>query len=186
MKMENGVVVAPDGFTVIPGCDGRYSIDCDGRVFSHARKRLLSICATNTGYLSVGIYSSSTGKSEKTLIQYLMVATFIPEWPVGAWVDHKNRCRSCNRVDNLRPANRREQCQNKVGVKIKNKTIYRGVILKNRNKFCWVATARTGVGRKKKWSKYFQTDKEAALEYDKMAIEFHGEFAITNKSLGLL
>ena len=181
--MVNGVVVVPDGFTAIPSHEGRYSIDADGRVFSHMRKRLMSLTPTNTGYLSVGICADGAG--QKTLVQYLMVKTFIPDFPEGAWVDHENRIRSDNRSSNLRPSTRQEQNQNKGSVKLTNNTKFRGVILKNKNSKCWVAIARRPSG-KKQWSRYCTTDREAAGEYDKMAIEFHGKFAITNASLGLL
>lgn len=188
VKMVNGAVAVPSGFTPIPCHEGRYSIDRHGRVFTHIGKRLLSLTPTNAGYLAVKLVPLGR-PPEKTLVQYLMIRTFATDFPDGAFVDHKNRCRSDNRITNLRPATRRQQCQNKSAVKQNQITVFRGVILKYIDRAAafkrWVATVRMP-GGKKKWSKYFITDREAALEYDRMAVEFHGEFAITNKSLGLL
>jgi hypothetical protein len=79
-----------------------------------------------------------------------------------------------NRMSNLRIANYRQNSYNR---NVKNKTGYRGVKKDKYNKYC--AYIRF---EEKYFSKQgFETAEEAAIEYNKLAIQYYGEFAVLNK-----
>ena len=98
---------------------------------------------------------------------------------LGAWpdedVDHVNRDRSDNRIDNLRLANRRDNIRN-----LKREggsSCYKGVSWDNtRNK--WVACIKYE-GKNHNLGRY-TSEEEAALAYNKVAKEKFGEFAYLN------
>jgi len=100
-----------------------------------------------------------------------------PEWKI---IDHINHDMTDNRRSNLREATIQQNNMNK---KIqKNNTVgYKGV-RKFRNKF----ESNIMIDGKYKFLGNFSTPIEAAIEYDKKAIELFGEFACTNESLGLI
>lgn len=99
--------------------------------------------------------------------------------PAGV-VDHRNRNSLDNRRENLSTVtqvensrNKRHSSNNKLGVKGVN--FHRGA-------FCariWYNNRNIHLGR-------FATLREAQLAYDEKAIEVFGEYAATNKSLGIL
>lgn len=91
-------------------------------------------------------------------------------------IDHKNHNTLDNRRDNLRRASMSENVRNRK-INSTNKTGYKGV---NRTKTGrWVASIKAG-GRHF-GGKYFDSPKEAAQEYNKLAVKHHGEFAYLNK-----
>ncbi len=101
----------------------------------------------------------------------------------GEHVDHinhdtldnqkKSNLRLCNRSQNM--ANRRMHSNNNSG--------YKGVDWSRSNN-AW--RARVSVNGKSRFIGYFPTSLDAALAYDKAAIEYHGDHARTNKMMGLL
>jgi hypothetical protein len=92
-------------------------------------------------------------------------------------IDHINGDRSDNRISNLRMAtNAQNQCNTKISSR--NKSGYRGVFwVKVRKK--WLA--KIGLNKKKIHLGYFNNKEEAALAYNKKALELFGEFAYLNK-----
>jgi HNH endonuclease/AP2 domain len=102
--------------------------------------------------------------------------------PSGTYVDHKNHNSLDNRRDNLRictnsqnQANRRLSWCNKSG--------FKGV------SWCepragWRAVLR--INGRQKYLGIFETATKAALAYDGAAIDHFGDFALTNKKLGLI
>ena len=100
-------------------------------------------------------------------------------------IDHIDRDESNNRWSNLRPANKKFNAANSKK-RSDNSSGYKGV------------SYRSDLRRGKKWRASIYKDGrqfcigtyyskiEAAIAYDQEALKFFGEFAVTNKSLGLL
>lgn len=100
------------------------------------------------------------------------------EWPVYE-VDHQNRNGLDNRFCNLRAAT---SSDNKANRLVKSSNPYKGITKRGKK---WIAQIA------KKDSRYtylgiFTSAEDAANAYDFAARSLHGEFAVTNKSLGLL
>lgn len=96
--------------------------------------------------------------------------------PLDKITDHINGDRLDNRLKNLRICEQKDNCCNNLIRKI-NKSGYKGVVKTKNNKyFSYISF------RKKRYSiGYFRTAEEAAIAYNKKAIELHGEFASLNK-----
>lgn len=91
-------------------------------------------------------------------------------------IDHVNGIKTDNRISNLRECLRQGNEGNKT-LKSHNTSGFKGVF-KCRDKWqAKIATFHIGV---------FATKEEAAAAYDKAALTYYGEFALTNKSMGLL
>lgn len=87
-------------------------------------------------------------------------------------LDHIDRDRSNNRIENLRKATHPQNCANKK-IKATNKTGFRGVS-KYKHYQKWIAKAgNTYLG-------LFNSPELAAGAYDKKIIELYGEFACPN------
>jgi len=123
------------------------------------------------------VYNSNVG-----LLHHLILGS--P--PKGYEVDHKSRDTLDNRKQNLRFATRGQNNANSYQVMKSGKptsSIYKGVYRdKSRNKWCVEIT----MNRKKIYRKRFDSENDAAKQYDVEAIKLFGEFALTNQMLGLL
>lgn len=91
----------------------------------------------------------------------------------GQIVDHKDRNTLNNQKSNLRFCNK---AQNGANRRAWGKSSYLGINFKHGK---WEARLR--VGKKYLYLGRHTTEKEAALAYNKKAIEVHGEFANLNK-----
>jgi len=87
-----------------------YLIYRDGRVFNNKYKRFLKPCDQGHGYLHVLLYNN--GNSKSFLIHRLVAEHYIKNSENKATVDHLNRNKLDNRVENLKWANTKEQSIN--------------------------------------------------------------------------
>lgn len=101
------------------------------------------------------------------------------KWPKTP-LDHVNRNPKDNRISNLRESSKQQNAAN-TGIQRNNTTGYKGVI-KFRKKFI----ARIKVNYTSKHLGCFSDPVEAAKAYDMAALANFGNFAVTNKRLGLI
>lgn len=102
---------------------------------------------------------------------------FVTKAKKGFDVDHKNSVTLDNRKSNLRVCTHSENLMNRKSISSNNTSGFRGVT--------WSKNARKWDARLMKNYKHiylglFKTKKEAALAYDKAALEHFGEFANLN------
>lgn len=98
------------------------------------------------------------------------------------WVDHKNGIRHDNRWANLRRSTQAQNNRNKSMSK-NNSSGFKGVVyVPSRGKF----VASICFNYKSIYIGQFDSPVEAAIAYDKKALQLFGEFAKTNHSMGLL
>lgn len=76
-----------------------YGITKSGKVFSYHRKRFLDIKANQDGYERVYIINDKGRKS--FLVHRLVAETFIPNPEKKLFVNHKNKIRNDNNIENL-------------------------------------------------------------------------------------
>jgi len=119
-----------------------------------------------------------TSVGESSIAMHL----FIVNAPKGFEVDHKDGNGLNNQKINLRACTHQQNGSNLRKNK-KNTTGFKGVHFNtSRNTFQSYITPN----RKHIYLGSYKTDQEAALAYDEAAIEHFGEFACTNRKLGLL
>lgn len=97
-------------------------------------------------------------------------------------IDHKNRVRSDNRLQNLRAATTSQNNMNRPMHRGKGVNL-KGVSFHKRSK---TYRARIKINKTSHWLGQFACANSAALAYDRAATYFFGEFAMTNFELGLL
>ena len=96
----------------IIGYEGLYKIYPDGRIWSCKSKSFRKIQYNQYGYATLQLYKNN--KDKHFLVSRLLVKHFKPdEWDENLYVDHINRVRSDNRLDNLRMVTHVENCHNK-------------------------------------------------------------------------
>lgn len=97
-------------------------------------------------------------------------------------VDHKDRNKKNNLKSNLRLVDFKTNSRNSK-LQVNNTTGYKGVTKASRgNKYYATIT----VNGKSKHIGSYETAEEAAKNYDRMAVFYHGDDAVTNRDLGLL
>ena len=131
-------------------------------------------CSSSThGYKTIQI-----GKKKYLAhrIIFLMIHKYLPDR-----IDHADGNKLNNDITNLRPCTS-SQNQHNQKLHTNNNSGLKGVHFNKKDKK-WRAAIKFGelfyLGN-------FDCKFEAAKVYDKKAIELHGDFAVTNKSLGLL
>jgi hypothetical protein len=98
----------------------RYIISDKGEVYSSKHKRFLKPQKHRKGYLIVNLYRNQSSKLYGKKIHRLVAEAYIPNPDNKPQVDHINRDRQDNRVENLRWATMSENQLNKG--KMKNNT----------------------------------------------------------------
>lgn len=102
--------------------------------------------------------------------------------PEGMRLDHICRNRECTELTHLRLASAAENNQY-AGISRRNTTGFKGVTYsKQAKKF----QAQIDVDCKHIHIGLYERPEAAAAAYDEAAIRYHGEFSLTNKSLGLI
>lgn len=124
----------------------------------------------NRGYVRANTKTMNGTRSQ------VMLHRIISNANSGQIVDHINRIKTDNRRENLRLVQPLVNCLNR-GPKLNSKSKYKGVS-KQRN--------RWQVYVNRKYIGLFETEIEAAIAYDLNVAKVFGEFATTNKSMGLL
>tara|TARA_R110001632_G_scaffold2424_5_gene10867 strand:- start:1003 stop:1491 length:489 start_codon:yes stop_codon:yes gene_type:complete len=107
-----------------------YLIYEDGRVFSKYVKRYLKHGANKQGYLHVGL--SKNGKKKSCSIHRIVGIHYIPNPDNNPEVDHINKIKSDNRVENLRWVTKSENQQN-TGLRKDNTSGIKNICYDKRN-----------------------------------------------------
>lgn len=133
------------------------------------------------GYPLMEVYCPQTRK-----VEHVHLHRWVLNNPNGKVVDHINRIRHDIRKQNLRICSYSENALNRSPMKRnhlgKSKTSkYKGVILRDSNKYNkpWVAVFQLPNGKTK--AKHFAVEREAALYYNEQVKEHYGEFAYLNE-----
>ena len=99
----------------VPGYSGHYEISCQGRILSHkfGKTTILRPKMHPRGYLFIFLSNGKLGRKKHNIHQ-LVIQNFGPAQPDNTTVDHINRVRTDNRIQNLRWATQEEQIENTV------------------------------------------------------------------------
>lgn len=106
-----------------------------------------------------------------------LIHRLIMDAPDGMSVDHINGNTLDNRKINLRVCSQAENSRNRVS---KNQHGFKGVMRNRLPKLKKQYRATITYNYRAYHSRYFSTPEEAAIEYDKMATKYHGDFAKLN------
>jgi hypothetical protein len=169
-------------FKDIPGYEGRYAANTNGQIFSVRYPKILKSSKNRGGYLQLRLLGNNGHQSTCRVHRLVMLAFFGP-LKAGYEVDHKNRIRTDNRLENLRYckiSSGRQNMNNALGT-----SGYRGVF-KHAGCLTRPWRAKTQIRYKQKWSGYFSSALKAAVSYDRMVVSAFGEDALTNSKLGLI
>ena len=135
----------------IEGYEGLYKIYNDGKLWCCRKNRFVKLCEKNQGYQQYGLYDKDT-KQKSFKIHRLVATAYIPNPNNYLEIDHINRVRNDNRVENLRwvthtmnAHNKNIFKNNKTGVNNLSK-IWRP----EKNKFYWIANIQRKIDGKMK------------------------------------
>ena len=131
-----------------------YLIYNDGRVFGKKYNKFLKPGTNRVGYKYVDLYNQ--GKRKTHTIHRLVAEHYIPNTENKRCVDHINRIRTDNRIENLRWATDSENQQNRL--MDKNNTSGHKNIYYNKRDNKWVFSKMIN---KKETTKYFKSKIDA-------------------------
>ena len=95
-------------FKEIKGFEGRYEISNLGNVKSLMTGKLMKLGLTPFGYLRVNLRYSNCRKYKSFFVHRLVAQAFIPNYRKCKEVNHKDSCRTNNKVTNLEWCTREE------------------------------------------------------------------------------
>jgi len=149
-----------------------YTINDKGEIYSKKRKIVMKQWLDKDGYFQIRL---TNNKIKTTLLVHRLVyQTF--KLKIGeempAEVDHKNRIKIDNSLDNLRGATRQENSRN-MGKHKDNTSGHKNIRITPDGTF----RIQIRIGKGKDYSKCFKTLEEAIIDRDIKTIELHGEFA---------
>lgn len=180
-------------FRAVVGYEGRYVINRNGDVVAlinpalHTGKnqslcgytypRKLSNWVGDTGHVRVQLQKVGAKRPVPVYLHRLLYETFVGLITAGKEIDHINRDRSDNSLENLRLVTRLQNCGNK---KAKKGVQYKGVSKTKSN--TWFATIGNTVDGVScpKYLGCFDSPVKAAVAYDLAALKKYGEYAYTN------
>lgn len=159
----------------IEGYNGRYSITKTGEVFSHRRKAFVKTHIDLRGYVALQLFIDGVKKNER--IHRLLAETFIPNENNYKIVDHINRNKLDNRIENLRWVTETISCVNQSKMQRKGgcTSKHRGV---SYDRYKWVAYIRAGKNRI--YLGRFDKEEDAALAYNTCAKLLWGDYSVLN------
>lgn len=140
-------------------------------------------CLTVTSHGYATLVTATGEKTENGWYKYnrTYLHRYITGAPDGVQVDHINGDKLDNRSDNLRLCTNAQNSMNK-GLSLSNKSGYKGVHRVANGKWC----AQITVDYKCKTIGYYDNPHDAAIAYNKVALEQHGIFAYQNKIYGVV
>ncbi len=153
----------------------RFEYDPITGIFTHklnkgnARKGDVVGTLLSCGYLRTMIDGKSYWLHK---LAFVFVTKAYPQFEI----DHINRVRTDNRFVNLRQATRSQNCGNS-GVRRHNTSGFKGVFKHQKGWMVCIAGKYVGMRH---------TPEDAAALYDDAAIKHYGEFALTNRMMGLI
>ena len=147
----------------IAGYEGKYEVSNNGDVKSNVGKgRILKPGLDKCGYCIVSLYKNAKGKTCK--VHRLVAQAFIPNPENKPQVDHINRDKTDNRLENLRWVSQSENQLN-TGIMKNNTTGYKNI---GKTKWGYIVEFNRN---KLKYSKRCKTKEEAIAIRDAMYIE---------------
>ena len=188
-KILKFMVEKAEGWKDLPGFKGLYQVSDKGtvrsidRVDGLMREKKGSILAQSInryGYPEITLCLH--GNNKTYVVHRLIASAFLDDFSVLKQVDHKDGDRNNNNTFNLRMTNQSFNNANARKLKKNSSSKYKGVSFHKREQR-WVAVIRKDY--KYIQCGYFKDEIEAAIAYDKKAVELYGEFAMTNKRMGL-
>lgn len=145
----------------------------DGFLYRKSNNTVACCYHKATGYMRVIVPGVGEKRSHRVIFH--MHHGYCPKV-----IDHINRIKTDNRVENLREATHQENARNRDKISVDTYSKYKGVTYnKNRDNYCWKAYYETG--GKAIHLGYFSSEIAAAYAYNNAVVDLYGEFAVLNE-----
>ncbi len=159
--------------------EGLYQINSNGQIRT-MKTNIIRRNQTNTlGYSVICLCKNNIKKT--VFLHRILFEAYNGKIDEGFEVDHIDGNLKNNDLNNLRLATRLQNCRNTKIPNVKKTSKYKGVFSQG---FKWIAQIK--INRRSTHIGTFKIEKDAAEAYGERALEVFGEFALTNKMIGLL